>query len=403
MQVLGQSDILMTINVYSGFSSDDPMKPVFFSVVFTCVLSSFACAQSAPNSAAISNAVAAVQQIELHGVGHAEAVEAMKTLNVVATDQIPMLFDAMDGSNEVSANWIRGAIQKSISRSETFPAEPIRAYFDDQTRNPKGRWLAWQLLAKKEPEFRASTIAALATDASMPLREIGIAKLISDAKEIGTDVEKMDDVAKDKKKALLQNALENARDVDQVKSIAKSLAPLGQEVNLRTHLGFIETWNLVSGFDNKEESGFDVIYEPEKDISSLDLSSTYTVGDKNVPWKETTTTEETGVVDLNKVIAKDKGVIAYAVSSFESSADAEAEVRIGTPNAHKIWVNGDLVMTNEVYHNSNSIDKFSSPVKLKQGENQIVIKLCQNEQTEPWAQDWSFQVRFCDATGKAIR
>ncbi len=379
------------------------MKPAFVSVVVIFVLSSFACAQSTPGDAAVSDAVAAVQAIELHGVGHAEAAGAMKTLNAVEANQIPVLFDAMDGSNPVSANWIRGAIQKSISRSETFPADSIRAYFEDQARNPKGRWLAWQILCEKQPEFRASTIAALVSDSSMPLREIGIAKLISDADEFGTDVEKMDDVAKDKKKALLQNALENARDVDQVKSIAKSLAALGQEVNLRSHLGFIETWSLVSGFDNKKESGFDVAYEPEKNISSLDLASTYTVGEKTVSWKETTTTEETGVVDLNKVIAKDKGVIAYAVASFESSADVDAEVRIGTPNAHKIWVNGELVMSNEIYHNSNSIDKFSAPVKLKQGDNQIFVKLCQNEQTDSWAQDWSFQVRFCDSTGKAIR
>jgi hypothetical protein len=31
-----------------------------------------------------------------------------------------------------------------------------------------------------------------------------------------------------------------------------------------------------------------------------------------------------------------------------------------------------------------------------------VVKVCQNEQTEPWAQNWAFQLRLCDATGKAI-
>ncbi len=379
------------------------MKPAFVSIIFFSLLSTFALAQSTPDDAAVADAVAAVQKVELHGVGHAEAVEAMKTLNGVSASQIPMLFEGMDGSNPISANWIRAAIQRSIARTGSFPTSGVRAYFEDQSKNPKGRWLAWQMLIESQPDFRAKTIAALATDSSMPLREIGIAKLIDDANEFGTDVKEMDEVAKGKKRALLQTALENARDVEQVKSIAKSLAPLGQEVNLREQLGFIETWSLVAGFDNKEEAGFDVVYEPEVSVSAPNLSGTYTVGGKNVSWMETTTTEETGVVDLNKVVSKDKGVIAYALAGFESSSDCDAEVRIGTPNAHKIWVNGELVMSNEIYHNSNSIDKFTAPVKLKKGNNQIVVKLCQNEQTEPWAQDWSFQVRFCDSTGKAVR
>ena len=36
---------------------------------------------------------------------------------------------------------------------------------------------------------------------------------------------------------------------------------------------------------------------------------------------------------------------------------------------------------------------------LKKGENVIVLKVCQNDQKEPWAQDWKFQMRVCDDTG----
>jgi hypothetical protein len=60
-------------------------------------------------------------------------------------------------------------------------------------------------------------------------------------------------------------------------------------------------------------------------------------------------------------------------------------------------------MANEIYHNSNSIDKFIGEGELKEGENQILIKVCQNEQKEPWAQDWQFQVRICDESGLAIQ
>jgi len=378
------------------------MKSAFLSIILVVLVSSMAFAQAKPDNGAVVEALKQVKNVELHGVGHPEAVAAMKVLNSVSADQIPVLLEALDGTNPISANWIRAAIQKAVAGSKTLPVDPIVDYFLDQSKNPQGRWLAWQIVCNHEPKFREQTIATLVSDSSMPLREIGIAKLIADATAIGADVEKMDDSAKQRKLAILKSALADARDVEQIRSIAKSMSPLGVEVNVPEHLGLLPTWNLIAGFDNKDESGFDVAYGPEQVASTLELKK-YKVGEEEVSWNATTTGEENGAVDLNKAIGKTKGVIAYAATTFESATGCDAQVRIGTPNAHKIWVNGELVMSNEIYHNSNSIDKFTASVKLKKGDNQVLVKLCQNEQTEPWAQDWSFQLRFCDATGKPIR
>lgn len=378
------------------------MKFAILSVIVVSVVSPSAWAQSKPDNGAVMAALKQVKKVELHGVGNPDAVAAMKVLNSVSADQIPLLLESFDGTNPISANWIRAAIQKAVAGSENLPTDSIAAYFREQTNNPQGRWLAWQIVCDDQPDFRDQTIEALATDPSMPLREIGIAKLIADAASVGTDVDKMDGAAKEKKLGILKAALENARDVEQIQTIAKSMSRLDEEVNVPQHLGLIPTWNVVAGFDNKDESGFDVVYEPEKIASTLELKS-YSVGEEVFAWKDAMAEKENGAVDLNKVIGKEKGVIAYAATTFESSIEGAAEVRIGSPNAHKIWVNGELVMSNEIYHNSNSIDKFSAPVKLKKGGNKVLVKLCQNEQTQAWAQDWSFQVRFCDSTGQAIR
>jgi hypothetical protein len=40
---------------------------------------------------------------------------------------------------------------------------------------------------------------------------------------------------------------------------------------------------------------------------------------------------------------------------------------------------------------------------LHAGRNEILVKICQNEQTEDWAQSWSFQLRVCDASGVAVQ
>jgi hypothetical protein len=48
------------------------------------------------------------------------------------------------------------------------------------------------------------------------------------------------------------------------------------------------------------------------------------------------------------------------------------------------------------------MDQYRSPVLLQAGTNKILLKICQNEQTEDWAQDWEFQIRVCDASGTAV-
>ena len=48
------------------------------------------------------------------------------------------------------------------------------------------------------------------------------------------------------------------------------------------------------------------------------------------------------------------------------------------------------------------MDQYVSTGVLKPGRNVILLKVCQNEQDQSWAQDWKFQLRVCDATGTAV-
>jgi len=207
----------------------------------------------------------------------------------------------------------------------------------------------------------------------------------------------------EKKRPILQAAFETARDVEQVESIGKSLKAMGQDIDLAKHLGMLTKWQLLSGFDNKDMGGFDVAYGPEE--SPLEIAESYEGAiDGSASWVEGTATDNTlGEVNLNKIIGKKKEIIGYASRTFNSPIDGAAEVRIATQNAHKIWINGEEVMSNEIYHNSNSMDKFTAPITLKKGENKLLLKLCQNNGQMPWQQDWGFQIRICDATGKAIQ
>ena len=61
-----------------------------------------------------------------------------------------------------------------------------------------------------------------------------------------------------------------------------------------------------------------------------------------------------------------------------------------------MFLNGKEVFAREEYHHGRWPDQYVARARLKEGRNELLLKVCQNEQSEVWAQDWNFQVRLCD-------
>ena len=348
---------------------------------------------TSPTLDEVKDAIAAIQKIDINGQGHDDAVEAMRVLNDLTPDRIPVILEGMDGANKLAVNWLRSAVVSIVGKSNDLPTDAIRGYFDDKSRAHLGRLLAFELLTDQNEDLKKQLIPTLTDDPSLPLRYKGINCLIEQSKE----VEPMEALG------LLGTALEKARDVDQVVSIADLLDEKGISIDLQSQLGFLSSWKLVGIFDNKDEKGFDIAYGPEKNATEIDTKASYQDAQESLEWMDHNTIEPTGLVDLNEIIGKKKGVIVYALANYDCDKEQSVDIRIGCINAHKVWVNGELVMSNEIYHNGISPDKFVGKANLKKGKNEVLIKVCQNEQTQPWAQRWQFQLRICDATGKAIR
>jgi hypothetical protein len=98
----------------------------------------------------------------------------------------------------------------------------------------------------------------------------------------------------------------------------------------------------------------------------------------------------------------EKSVTGYAATDFISENDLTAEIRIGCKNGWKVWLNGELLFARDEYHRGAKLDQYKLPCQLKKGRNTLLVKCCQNEQTEQWTVEWEFQLRVCDATGTAI-
>jgi hypothetical protein len=200
-------------------------------------------------------------------------------------------------------------------------------------------------------------------------------------------------------KAAYQRALSGACDPDQVDTVAKALDKLGVKVDLAKHFGFVTTWHQVAPFDHHDGVGWDRVYPPEKGV---DLSATYKgKGGKQARWVQHTTKDAYGKVDLNKVLGKMKGTVGYAHAVIDSPEERLVELRAGCINALKIFLNGKEVFAREEYHHGARLDQYAARGTLKKGKNEILLKVCQNEQTDAWAQDWSFQLRVCAPVGAA--
>lgn len=74
---------------------------------------------------------------------------------------------------------------------------------------------------------------------------------------------------------------------------------------------------------------------------------------------------------------------------------AMAELRLGCKNGWKVWLNGEMLFGRDEYHRGMKLDQYKLPIHLKKGKNSILIKCCQNEQTEQWTVEWQFQIRAC--------
>jgi hypothetical protein len=345
----------------------------------------------------LDSALDVVLAVSNEAKGNREASEAWKTLAAQEPPAIPALLEALDRSGPLAANYILSAIDAVVEQAQhakqPLPADSLLEYLKDQSHNARARRVAFELLTRSDADLAETLIPTFLEDPSPELRRDAVAHWIQKADEAQK--------AGDQKmvKESLEKALSGAVDKDQVDLLASRLAPLGHTVNLADHFGLILDWKLIGPFDNSNEAGFAVAYPPE---SELDFAAAYDGKSAKVSWKDFRTDDPMGKVDLNKAVVESKSVIAYCASVVTLESPRKAQIRLGTQNGWKLWVNGESVFGQDEYHSGSNFDQFVFDVDLKSGENVILFKCCQNEQKEEWANDWSFQLRVCDATGTAI-
>ena len=314
------------------------------------------------------------------GTGHAPLAAAADTLAAIPPAGIRPALAALTNATPAGANWLRSGLDRAVERlGSEVSADTLAGFVTDPALPPRARSLAFGWLEARDGARAEDLLDGMLDESALDLRRAAVAKLL--APSIADEAVRRE---------AHRRALTAARDVDQVEAIATWLTEHGEPVDVADVLGFIRRWRVSGEYDNVGGVGFATAYPPE----SADAA-----GSDPADWKGVESADRHGAVDLNAMIATKKGVLAYAQATVTMPEAGLAEVRVGSPCAVVVWVNGRQVMAHEIYHASEAIDHYVAPAEFRAGENTVLVKCCQNEQTDPWAGDWKFQVRITDPLG----
>ncbi len=350
------------------------------------------------HGATADDLIAKIKAIGNEGAGNPETAKAWNALVKLGPDALLPILAAMDDNKRTASNWLRPAVdaigEKALKDKQPLPKDELEKFVRTTTNPPAGRRIAFEWLVRLDKTAADRLLPSMIQDPSAELRHEAIAATMDEAKAA---------LKKDDKKAataLFQRALTGACEKEQMEELEKQLKELGVTVDVAGHLGFVRGFHVVGSFDNAEEVGFKAVYPPEKGV---DLKEKYKgKGGEEAAWTETTTDNSFGIVDLNKVVGTKKSVVAYAYAAIDSPTARPVEVRVGTPNAIKVFLNGKEIFGREEYHHGMDVDQHIAAGTLKAGRNELLLKICQDDEKPAYAQVWTFQARLCDAVGTAV-
>ncbi len=156
-------------------------------------------------------------------------------------------------------------------------------------------------------------------------------------------------------------------------------------------LGVIKEWHIIGPFQWTSEDDWETAFVGEPDI---DLEEVYTDGDAERRWKEVTTADALGMVNLIDVIGQHDHVFAYAYTEIEVPEATSAQIRLGSDDGNVVWLNGEKIWEHRVDRGS-GVDQDIIPSQLEQGTNRILLKISQG------AGGWNFMLRVTTPDGAA--
>lgn len=203
--------------------------------------------------------------------------------------------------------------------------------------------------------------------------------------------------------------------------------PTLKKISKRPISGFIldNYWLGIGPFDNTDNKGLTFPYPPEREF---DASATYQGKTGEVRWQRARDNRQIdGLLSFSDIFfdewvegpdkwvlrsdkwneelnewvwEPDELVLAYALIDVVSPDDRNVQLRIGSGDGVKVWLNGEVVWTNQIPRQI-KLDEDVVPVELKKGSNRLLFKVGFSKDTS-CCHFWGLIVRITDENGHPI-
>jgi hypothetical protein len=152
-------------------------------------------------------------------------------------------------------------------------------------------------------------------------------------------------------------------------------------------------WSYCGPFPNQNGQGFAAVYPPEQGINL-----TQKFGGKSgeeAAWKEGKFND--GEINNLALFKPENNVDAavYVYREIESDKPRELPVSLGSDDTLTVWLNGEKIVSENVQRACQA-DQTKAVLKLKQGKNALLMKVCQG------GGEWAFYFKAAEGQAPAI-
>ncbi len=154
----------------------------------------------------------------------------------------------------------------------------------------------------------------------------------------------------------------------------------------------IRSWQFCGVFENLNNSGLDVVYEPELHATNVHPFEANSNG--KVGWYTPTKGDYESYMHFNGHDEYGTGV-HYAQTFIKNSSARRVQLRLGASDRIKVWLN-DVVIFESAKSLRTDMDAFIVEMNLPQGNNRLLIKVSGESNSN------YFSARLTDLNGKFL-
>jgi hypothetical protein len=183
-----------------------------------------------------------------------------------------------------------------------------------------------------------------------------------------------------------------------------TLGPFNLAKNWAEEQGFVANWLICGTFpnpgDRPDNTGFGTDYLKNYGgeaafvpTNGMEIKQDNGAAVKWLPYNTTGTDIIFGDVAHLKIESNQEKILVYCACWLDADADKEVEVRVGSDDGYKLWINHQLISEQHVYR-AMEMDQETHKVKLNKGKNLLLIKVDQD------TGEYQFMLRVVGADGK---